>query len=141
MFILDTDHVSLLVFPDSEVTAKIVDRLATMHIWRATTTIVTYEEQTRGWLAHGARAKGPPQEIEAYQCLHRNLIDFCALEILDFDEEAASELQRLRRMKIRIGTMDLKIAAIALVHDAILVSRNLADFKKVPGLKVEDWTS
>ncbi len=141
MFILDTDHLSLVVFPDSEVAAKIVDRLAAMHVWRATTTIVTYEEQTRGWLAHIARAKGPPQEIEAYQRLHRNLMDFCALEVLDFDEEAAAELQRLRRMKIRIGTMDLKIAAITLVHGATLLSRNLVDFKKVPGLDVEDWTS
>ena len=44
-------------------------------------------------------------------------------------------------MKIRIGTHDLKIAAITLVHDATLLSGNLRDFKKVPGLKVEDWSS
>jgi tRNA(fMet)-specific endonuclease VapC len=44
-------------------------------------------------------------------------------------------------MKIRIGTMDLKIAAIALAHGATLLSRNLVDFKKVPGLTVEDWTT
>ena len=73
--------------------------------------------------------------------LKKNLDDFRTIDVLDFDEEAAAELQRLRRMKIRIGTMDLKIAAIALVHDATLLSRNLVDFKKVPGLKVEDWTS
>jgi tRNA(fMet)-specific endonuclease VapC len=36
--------------------------------------------------------------------------------------------------------MDLKIAAIVLAHDATLLSRNLSDFRKVPGLKVEDWT-
>jgi tRNA(fMet)-specific endonuclease VapC len=47
---------------------------------------------------------------------------------------------RLRQAGIRIGTMDLKIAAIALTHDAMLLSRNLSDFKKVPGLRVEDWT-
>ena len=81
------------------------------------------------------------QEIEAYRRLNRNLEDFRTLDVLDFDEEAAAEFQRLRRMKIRIGTMDLKIAAIALVQDATLLSRNLGDFRKVPGLKVEDWTS
>ena len=42
--------------------------------------------------------------------------------------------------RVRIGTMDLKIAAIVLAHDATLLSRNLSDFRKVPGLKVEDWT-
>jgi predicted nucleic acid-binding protein len=57
-----------------------------------------------------------------------------------FDERAATEFQRLRRSRLRIGTMDLKIAAIVLAHDATLLSRNLSDFRKVPGLKVEDWT-
>jgi tRNA(fMet)-specific endonuclease VapC len=141
MFILDTDHLSLVVFPESAVAARILDPLAAMHIWRATATIVTYEGQTRGWLAHVARAKNLPQQIEAYQRLHQNLQDFCALEVLDFDEEAAQELQRLQRMKIRIGTMDLKIAAITLAQGATLLSRNLVDFKKVPGLEVEDWTT
>ena len=36
--------------------------------------------------------------------------------------------------------MDLKIAAIVLANGATLLSRNLSDFRKVPGLKVEDWT-
>jgi tRNA(fMet)-specific endonuclease VapC len=44
-------------------------------------------------------------------------------------------------MKIRIGTMDLRIAAIALTHGATLLSRNLVDFKRVPELEVEDWTA
>jgi tRNA(fMet)-specific endonuclease VapC len=35
--------------------------------------------------------------------------------------------------------MDLKIAAIVLVHDAVLVTSNMRDFEKVSGLKVEDW--
>jgi predicted nucleic acid-binding protein len=35
--------------------------------------------------------------------------------------------------------MDLKIASIALVHGATLISRNVTDFSKVPDLKVADW--
>jgi predicted nucleic acid-binding protein len=38
------------------------------------------------------------------------------------------------------GTMDLKIAAIVLSHDGTLLSKNLSDFRKVPRLKVADWT-
>lgn len=36
--------------------------------------------------------------------------------------------------------MGLKIAAIALANNATLLSKNLRDFSKVPGLKVEDWS-
>jgi tRNA(fMet)-specific endonuclease VapC len=35
--------------------------------------------------------------------------------------------------------MDLKIATIALVHDALLLSANLRDFQQVPDLRVADW--
>jgi tRNA(fMet)-specific endonuclease VapC len=38
-----------------------------------------------------------------------------------------------------IGTHDLKIAPIALVNDATLLSANLRDFEQVPGLRVENW--
>jgi predicted nucleic acid-binding protein len=51
------------------------------------------------------------------------------------------EFQRLCVRRVRIGTMDLKIAAIALANDATLLSRNLPDFAKVPGLRVEDWSA
>ena len=35
--------------------------------------------------------------------------------------------------------MDLKIAAICIAHDPLLLTRNLVDFEKVPGLQVENW--
>ena len=35
--------------------------------------------------------------------------------------------------------MDLKIAAVCVAHDALLRTRNLVDFEKVPGLRVENW--
>jgi tRNA(fMet)-specific endonuclease VapC len=42
--------------------------------------------------------------------------------------------------KIKIGTQDLKIAAIARSLDATLVTRNRRDFKRIPSLKIEDWS-
>lgn len=47
---------------------------------------------------------------------------------------------RLRQAKICVGTMDLKIAAIALANDVTLLTRNLSDFGKLPYLKSEDWS-
>ena len=60
-------------------------------------------------------------------------------EIVPFEERAADQFTSLRRQHIRIGTMDLKIASIALVNDAILVTANLRDYSLVPALRCENW--
>ena len=104
------------------------------------TTIITFEEQMRGWLAFIAKAKTPEQQIYAYERLHRSLEAYRNTTVLDFDENAASVFKDLKSQKIRVGAMDLKIAAIVISRNAILVSRNLRDFEEVPGLVVKDWT-
>jgi len=48
-------------------------------------------------------------------------------------EAAADRFAMLRGQKIRIGSQDLKIAAIALAENALLLSAHLRDFQKVPG--------
>jgi tRNA(fMet)-specific endonuclease VapC len=49
--------------------------------------------------------------------------------------------QELRSLRQHIGTLDLRIAATALVHDLTLVTRNQKDFSRVPGLRFEDWSA
>ena len=68
------------------------------------------------------------------------LDDFATRPVVGFVRSAAAEFERMLRLKLRIGTMDLRIAAIAIAQDALLLSKNLTDFRKVPGLRVEDWT-
>lgn len=63
------------------------------------------------------------------------------LYLLDTDPISLLDRGGVWLTRPRIGTMDLKIAAIALANDATLLSRNLRDFGKVPGLRVEDWTN
>ena len=53
---------------------------------------------------------------------------------------AADRFVALRKAGVRIGTMDLKIAASCLCEDALLLTRNTVDYSKVPGLRFEDWT-
>lgn len=48
-------------------------------------------------------------------------------------------MEELRAQGVRIGTLDLRIAATALVHDLTLVTRNTKDFARVPGVRLEDW--
>ena len=64
---------------------------------------------------------------------------YARFSIVPFDESAVDQFVELRRLKIRIGTMDLKIAAIALANDALLLTANRRDFEKVPGLRFENW--
>lgn len=104
------------------------------------TTIISFEEQMRGWLSFVAKSKTLEQQIYVYQRLHAALDDYQKARVVDFDERAAEVYAELKSKNIRIGTMDLKIAAIAIANDAILVSRNLTDFDRVPDLTVNDWT-
>jgi len=103
------------------------------------TTIVTYEEQTRGWLSHLSKARKLAEQVERYHKLFKHLRNYCSITVLEFDNDAAFVFQRLRS-GLRLGTMDLKIAAIVLRHQAKLLTRNTVDFAKVPGLQFDDWT-
>jgi tRNA(fMet)-specific endonuclease VapC len=139
MLVLDTDHLSILERGGTE-SLRLRERLVSQSPEEVATTIINFEEQMRGWLAYVAKARSLTQQIEAYRRLRRHLDNYRLIPVLDFDEQAAAELTHLQKARVRIGTMDLKIAAIALANDATLLTRNLSDFGKVPGLKVEDWT-
>ena len=101
--------------------------------------IVAAEESLQGWISLVRRERAGPAQIHGYDFLQRTIGTLASLTILPFDDEAAAMFQMLETLRPRIGTMDLKIAAICLVHDATLLTRNLVDFEKVPGLKVENW--
>ncbi len=140
MYLLDTDHLSLLDRggPEGE---RIGARLSRLSPDEVATSIVSYEEQMRGWLARIARLRGVDRQLIGYRQLEKMLEFYCQTPVLPFDANALDHFQRLWVARLRIGTMDLKIAAIAMAHDSTLLSRNLGDFGKVPGLRVEDWSA
>jgi tRNA(fMet)-specific endonuclease VapC len=100
---------------------------------------VAAEESLQGWISLVRRERAGPGQIRGYQFLQQTIETLASLTILSFDDDAAAMFQILESLRLRIGTMDLKIAAICLAHDATLLTRNLVDFEKVPGLKVENW--
>ncbi len=137
LYILDTDHLSLIQRRHPIAS----DRYKTHARDRIFITAITAEEQLRGRLAviHQT-SQQPAQLITAYANFLKTLADLRELNVLTFDEDAAQHFQRLRQIKLRIGTQDLKIASIALAHSAILVTRNQRDFLQVPDLVLDDWT-
>lgn len=140
-YIFDTDLFTIASLRDSPEYLRVHARfLELAEDDLIATTIITYEEQTRGWLAYAARSQQTAHQIKAYARLKKHLTTYMEIEVLDFDEAAAREYERLRSLKIRTGAADLKIASIAISQDAVLLSRNLKDFQRVPDLRVEDWT-
>lgn len=140
MILLDTDHITLLKYPDSERGSRLVERLKSRPSGVVlAVSIVTVEEQMRGWLASVAKERLARRQVMAYTELAQLFDYFRSFKITLFDERAADQFDALRVAKIRLGTMDLKIAAIALTNNALLLTANRRDFEKVPGLRVENW--
>jgi tRNA(fMet)-specific endonuclease VapC len=102
--------------------------------------IVSFHEQATGWLAYLNRARMIEGVVRGYARFESLLKDFTRLRVLSFDHAAAQGFESLRKQRVRIGTMDLRIASVALTRGLTVLSRNLVDFRKVPGLQVEDWT-
>jgi tRNA(fMet)-specific endonuclease VapC len=135
----DTDHLNVLKYPDRPSFVTLTTRLNAAADQDVATTVISVEEQMRGWLALIHRSDDVHRQVPAYGELLRLFAFFSRWHVLPFDAQAATACQRLRQQRLRIGTMALKIAAIALVHAALLLSANLRDFQRVPNLRVADW--
>jgi tRNA(fMet)-specific endonuclease VapC len=137
LWILDTDHVSLF----QRGHPQIVKRLAEVAPKDISITVITLEEQIRGRFDMIRRAASPSELILTYRNIHTTFDSLKTFEILDFSPAASSIYSFLLKQKNKIGTQDLRIAAIALSVNGILVTRNQRDFAKVPNLVIEDWST
>jgi tRNA(fMet)-specific endonuclease VapC len=139
MYLLDTDHISLIDRGGDE-GQHIISRLSGIPEEEVAVSIISYEEQTRGLLAQVARIRAIDQQITWYKRMEQLLQLYSTMPLISFDSAVVNQFQALWVQRIRMGTMDMKIAATALTHDAILLTRNTQDFSKVPGLRIEDWS-
>lgn len=136
-YILDTDHLTLL----QHYHPLILQRARVVGDYNIFITTITLEEQVRGRLAAINKASIKPEKlVVAYANLRKTFLYFRDVNLLDFNEAAYDCYQKLIQQRIRIGTQDLRIAAIALTNQAVLVTRNHKDFNKVPYISLEDWT-
>jgi tRNA(fMet)-specific endonuclease VapC len=72
MFVLDSDHMSLLEWGGAD-SAALHQRLADVPDEDLATTIVCYEEQMRGWMAYIGRARSIAQQVDGYRRLRTHL--------------------------------------------------------------------
>lgn len=135
-YILDTD--TLQLFQDEH--PGVITRVRAVPPHERAISVVSVEEQLSGWYALLRQAKQPERLAWVYRRLAATVRFLSRVQIIDFDEPAIQRYEQLKKRKIKIGTNDLRIAASVLEQDAILVTRNLRDFQKVPDLRIEDWS-
>lgn len=140
LMILDTNILSLMQRQVQPATDRITARLCLLPAQDQWTTIITFQEQTKGWLAAIHHARNESQLLAGYRALLELLDDFRKLNVFPFDEDALAIFRNLKAKRLVVGTRDLRIASIALARGAKVITQNLKDFEKVPGLVVEDWT-
>ena len=136
-YVLDTDHLSLYGRNHPQIIAFMQANSKAL-----ATTAISVEEQLRGRLAQVAEAKAKNREAltNAYQRLVETVMLLSEFQIIQYNADACAIYESLKAQRIKIGTQDLRIASIVLAYSGILVTRNMQDFKKVPNLRVEDWT-
>ena len=129
LYLLDTDVISDMVRNPRGSAATALSERCDAEV--ATSVIVA------GELRYGCHKKGSHRLTERVEAL------LSEINVLSVDAETAAECERIRaHLEARgqmLGGNDLWIAAHAISREAVMVSGNSREFKRVPELQMEDW--
>jgi tRNA(fMet)-specific endonuclease VapC len=137
MTVFDTNILSGLFVP------AVAARVAAVPVAEQYVPIVVAEEALRGQLATVRAAQAGRGKIsveKAYLYLEETLRALQSFQLLPYTAAADALVRSWQATKIRVGTQDLRIAAICFAHGAKLATRNARDFAQIPGLNLEVWT-
>jgi tRNA(fMet)-specific endonuclease VapC len=137
LFLLDTDTLSLVQHNNLKVLREIAAARAMGHVVGLTT--ITLQEQMEGWLKAIKSAKTAEKLVWASRALADAVLLWATFQLYPLSEQAWQTCEQLRKTKLNVGKNDLLIAAIALDRNAAVVTHNIRDFRRVPGLSVVDW--
>lgn len=102
--------------------------------------MISVEEQITGRLTYIRKAKDRESVLLSYEYLTRTTETLKMLPIVTFTSGAYEQFERLKALKLNFdANNDLRIAVISLDLGATVVTRNVRDFNRVPGLVVENW--
>jgi len=136
LFVLDTDAISQLQRGFTPLIDRVREHSATDEL---ATTIITVEESLTGWQALLRKNNTRDRLAKVYQLMTETVELIACFRVFSFDESAIARYEDLFAQRLNVRKMDLRIAAIALEQNATLVTRNVRDFARVPGLRVENW--
>ena len=137
-WILDTDHTTLFLAGNSSVVAKVGQHFDDIAI-----TIITVQELFNGWNGKLNDPRSANKLSYLYTKLWKTTEFLKIITILNFEREAENCYNNLRQSSKALAKKrlekDLRIASIALIKNATLVTRNYKDFSRVASLKIENW--
>src|SRR5205823_10836007 len=128
-YLLDTDHVTIYQLPQAPEHAILTARMAQHPSSDFAFSIISFHEQLLGAQAYVNRARTSAKVVKGYLLLDKMRANYASAQVLLFDTQAAAVFDNLATQRIRIGTMDLRIASIALSQNLILLTRNSVDFQ------------
>ncbi|MFM9962338.1 MAG: type II toxin-antitoxin system VapC family toxin [Planctomycetaceae bacterium] len=136
LYLFDTDLLTLY----SKGHSCVCERASAHQSHELVTSVLTVEELLTGWYTVLRQAKNDQQLAVAYDGMTFSIEFLSQMRVISFSAKAAARFTVFRKARLKIKTMDLRIACVALEAGAKLVTRNRADFELVPGLELEDWT-
>jgi len=135
LYLFDTDMLTLY----SDGHPRVCEHVATHPGKSLATSIITVEEQLSGWYTVLRQSKNDQQLVSAYEGMTYSIQFLSQIQVISLTTGAVGGFNAFRKAKLKIKTMDLRIAYVALESGATLVTRNRVDFEVVPGLEIEDW--
>jgi tRNA(fMet)-specific endonuclease VapC len=135
-FLFDTDHLTLY----QHMHPLLMQHIALHPAGVVGICPINIEETMRGRLALLGRVLTGKKHIQAYAHLVAAAEMFRQFPLVPFDVASEIQFQHLRAARLRVGTLDLKIAAIALTNNLTVLTRNRRDFGRIVGLAIEDWS-
>jgi tRNA(fMet)-specific endonuclease VapC len=140
LYLFDTDHLSILQKSTGQDYDNLSRRMEKIPISDFAISIVTVHEQLLGSHTYINRARDETQLLRGYEMMVRLVGNLKVIPTVSFERGSLTIFKELKSQQIKVATMDLRIASIAISHSLILLTRNHKDFNQVPKLSIEDWT-
>lgn len=137
IYVLDTDICGFVQSSHPDVLRRLASASLDSSV---VTTVITFGEDLSGWLPACRHARDGATRAKAYARLQIGLDFYLKRHCLPFNDAAAIIFDKLKSLRLHVGTNDLSIAAITLSVGGILVTRNTKDFQRITDLTLEDWT-
>ncbi|WP_309720186.1 type II toxin-antitoxin system VapC family toxin [Armatimonas sp.] len=138
MILLDTDTLSLFL-RSSRQYPELFRRIREAPLDDLYISAITVGEIMEGGLALIRKLQPKDQEAAGYKLLIDHFEALKSFAILPYDTEAEAIFHGFPKNIRRQGRQDCQIAAIALTHEATVITRNERHFAQIPSVVFENW--